>query len=191
MRRSCPLRAAVLVVASLVAAGTVAPVDASASIGVRAHTAAAPPAPPTTVDRADAEVMFRAVAVPGPCLVLDGPSTIDFGRGELGGPPLTSTSTTTARSCGVGTPAVAVFASVSATAAGGGSIWLPVGCAATPCSLAVDEFAYLLGTTSLVNRPVEVAVGQALQHTLQLPPPGSAGGGSRVTLRVQFLGVVR
>jgi hypothetical protein len=124
-------------------------------------------------------------------LVVEGPAAIAFGRGEFGGPPVTAAATTTVRTCSIGGADVGVWASVSGAAVGVAPAWAATFCSSTPCPLAVDEFAYFLGTRSLTGTPVEIDVDQPQQHTLHLPPPGSIGGGSRVTMRVEFLGVER
>jgi hypothetical protein len=184
MRRFRPLLAAVLAVASLVTVGAVAPVDGPVASAIPGG--AVPP------DGREQRVVstFRPVAGPGPCLVVDGPASIGFGRGELGGAPVVGNGTTTIRSC-TSAPGVAVVASVGPAVVGGVPAWQPAPCAATPCPLAIDEFAYFLASQSLSATPVEVVLGQPLTHVLHLPPPGSAGGGERVRMRVELLGVQR
>lgn len=192
MRPLRPFLAAVLAVASLVTVGAVAPVDEAVASVVPAQrpTAGDPPAPPPgPTQRVDST--FRPVAAAGPCLLVEGPAAIAFGRGEFGGPPVTATPTTTVRACIADASAVGVRASVTDATVAGAPAWVATFCASTPCPLAVDEFAYFLGSRSLTGTPVEIDVGQPQQHTLHLPPPGSIGGGSRVTMRVDFLGVAR
>jgi hypothetical protein len=60
-----------------------------------------------------------------------------------------------------------------------------------PCPLEVDEFAYFLGETALTATPTEIDIDQVQSHTVQLPPPGSTGAGSRVRLLVDFMGIQR
>jgi hypothetical protein len=151
------------------------------------ETVPPPPPPPGAVQVGST---FRPVNGPGPCLLLDGPGTISFGRGQFGGPPLTASATTTVRTCDSDAPSIAVFASVHAGP--GAAAWEPAVCPVSPtapCSLAIDEFAYVLGATALTTTPTEIDIGRVLSHTLRLPPPGSTGAGSTVRLRVDFVGI--
>jgi hypothetical protein len=182
MRPVRPLLAAVLAVASLVTVGAVAQVDRR----VASATPSGVPPPDGTEQRVSST--FRPVAAPGPCLVVEGPPTIVFGRGEFGGAPVVGTGATTVRTC-TPTAGVTVRASVGPARVGGAPVWQPAPCSATPCALDVDEFAYFLSSQSLSATPVDITLGQPLTHTLHLPPPGSAGGGERVRLRVDLLGV--
>jgi hypothetical protein len=220
MRRFRPLVSAVLAVTTLVTAGAVAPVagptvDAApiggpitlpgglvlsggglhfGDVAVQNISPASidpepVPSPPGAVQVGST---FRPVSGPGPCLLLDGPGTISFGRGQFGGPPLTAAATTTVRTCDSDAPSTAVFASVHAGP--GAAAWEPAVCPVSPtapCSLAIDEFAYVLGATALTTTPTEIDIGRVLSHTLRLPPPGSTGAGSTVRVRVDFMGIQR
>jgi hypothetical protein len=201
MRRLRPLVSAVLAVTTPVTAGAVAPVagQPASAVGrlvddegrVRAG-ADLDPAPPPPPDVAQIGSDFRPVGSPGPCLLLDGPGIISFGRGQFGGPPLTAAATTTVRTCDPDASGTAVLASVHTGP--GPAAWEPVACPASPtapCPLEVDEFAYFLGETALTATPTEIDIDQVQSHTVQLPPPGSTGAGSRVRLLVDFMGIQR
>ncbi|MFZ4810716.1 MAG: hypothetical protein ACOYL9_05170 [Ilumatobacteraceae bacterium] len=156
---------------------------------IDAATVPSPPPPPGAVQVGST---FRPVSGSGPCLLLDGPGTISFGRGQFGGPPLTAAATTTVRMCDNDAPSTAVLASVRTGP--GAAAWEPAVCPVSPtapCPLAIDEFAYVLGATALTTTPTEIDIGRVLSHTLRLPPPGSTGAGSTVRVRVDFMGIQR
>lgn len=190
MRRVRSLLATVLAVTTMVTVGAVAqangPERVVTQVGATAQPVPSPPGPSQSVDST-----FRPIGPAGPCIVLDGGGTVQFGSGRLGGPAVTAPTTTTVRACQPGAPAFQTSASVSAATVAGVPTWNPTTCTTGPatCEPATNEFAYFLGATSLNRTLTTIDIANPLSHTLKLPPPGSAGGGSNVTMRVSILGV--
>lgn len=155
-----------------------------------APAAAAPPDGSGAID-----ATFVAVAAPGPCLVLGGPSAVDFGQLVFGSGFATARQTTTVAACPA-TPAQEVLASVGNASAGGVAVWSPMACgqpAPTACVTLRNQFAYVFAGVTLTSTPRSLGSlpSGALGHQLRLPAPGSAGGGELVTMRVTLLAVLR
>jgi hypothetical protein len=176
--------AIVLAVACAVTAGTIAPAGGPVI---------AEPAPPGP--SGDIGTTFTPRAVPGPCITIGGPSTVDFGLLSFGEGFTPAGATTPVTSCGPADGAQDILASVSAATSGGIPRWTPFDCGTTPpaaCVTPTDRFAYLLGGASLTSTARTIApVGATLTHQLRLPAPGSQGGGEVVTMTVTILGVLR
>ena len=155
-----------------------------------AAVAAAPPGGAGSIDAS-----FIAVAAPGPCLVLGGPSTVEFGQLAFGGAFATARQATTVAACPQ-TPAQEVLASVGNASVGGVAVWSPMACSEsvpTACVTVRNQFAYVFAGVALTETPRSLGSlpGGALGHQLRLPAPGSAGGGELVTIRVTLLAVLR
>ena len=161
-----------------------------ASLALVASVATALPAMAQTPSEPDQslDATFRPVASPGPCVVLGGPTTIDFGQVALGAGFSSSPQTTTVTPCGP--IAQDVRATVSdATGAAGSTLWTPYDCPDAPCITPPNRFAYRLGGVTLIGPPRSLGLGGPLVHQLRLPAPGSAGAGESVTVRVTILAV--
>ena len=142
-----------------------------------------PPEPDQSLD-----ATFRPVAAPGPCVVLGGPTAIDFGGAALGAGFVASTATTTVTPCGP--IAQDVRATVSdATGPAGSTLWTPYDCPDASCITPPNRFAYRLGSVTLIGPPRSLVLSGPLVHQLRLPAPGSAGAGEAVTMRVTILAV--
>ena len=157
----------------------------SASPAMAGSSTPRPPGPGQSVD-----ATFTAVSAPGPCILVGGPTAVDFGQSALGAGFVASTATTTVASCSMIVQDVRATVS-DATAAGSptASLWAPHDCPNAECITPVDRFAYRLGGVTLIDAPRSLVLGGPLVHELRLPAPGSSGAGEVITMRVTILAV--
>ncbi len=178
-------RAIVVAVTCVVTAGTIAPAGGA----VEAEPTAPPPTPTGEVN-----ATFTPKSPPGPCIIIGGPLTVDFGVLAFGGGFGAGNAPTTVASCGPPGRVQDVMASVSNATAAGTLRWTPFDCGTTPastCTTPTNQFAYLLAGVSLTSTPRMIGPPGNVTHQLRLPAPGSTGGGEVVRMTVTILAVLR